>query len=185
MAAVLAAASCSVLEPPASHSPTAAPATTTAAAPPPDSPAVAPATLPATGAAGPRELPTPDPPRVQVLAGLTAITLEVQPGDDLGLIAQRWGVSVDELMKANGLSDPQAIVYPGQNLVVPQPVAFHGSGVKIIPDSELVYGPASAGFDAPEFVASRRGFLAAYSEGLKVKTVRVATSSNRSPSGIA
>jgi LysM repeat protein len=162
-AVVLAAAACSVLEPPASLSPTAAPATSTAVAPPLASSTLTPTAAPATLAAGPRQSPTPDPPRAQVPEGLTAIALEIQPGEDLGLIAQRWGVSVDDLLEANGLS-LDAVVYPGQTILVPQPVTLHGPALKIIPDSELVYGPASVGFDAAAFAAGRGGFLASYSE---------------------
>ena len=45
-------------------------------------------------------------------------TYEVKSGDTLSLIALRYGVSVDELVQANGLSNPD-MIYIGQTLVIP------------------------------------------------------------------
>lgn len=42
----------------------------------------------------------------------------VQEGDTLGAIAQTYGVSIEELMAANGLVDPN-MLHPGQALVIP------------------------------------------------------------------
>jgi len=59
-----------------------------------------------------------------VLFGSTAlvnaqnITYKVQPGDTFYLISQRYGVSLDNLIKANNMTY-QTILYPGQNLVIP------------------------------------------------------------------
>lgn len=49
-------------------------------------------------------------------------TYTVQPGDTLSGIANRFNVSVDELMQANNLTNPNAI-YPGQVLVIPKRAA--------------------------------------------------------------
>jgi len=43
---------------------------------------------------------------------------KVQPGDTLSSIAQRFGVSLQDLMTANGITDPDAI-YVGQVLRIP------------------------------------------------------------------
>jgi LysM repeat protein len=57
---------------------------------------------------------------------------EVQPGDTLFTIADRYGLSVDELARANGLG-PNGWIYPGQQLVIPAftsppaPPAFTGT----------------------------------------------------------
>jgi murein DD-endopeptidase MepM/ murein hydrolase activator NlpD len=60
---------------------------------------------------------------VQGVSALPAVgdepTYEVQAGDTLGLIALRYGVTVDELVQANGLADPDKI-YIGQVLVIPR-----------------------------------------------------------------
>ena len=42
----------------------------------------------------------------------------VQPGDTLSQIAVAYGVSIDDLMAANGLSDPNSI-FAGQELRIP------------------------------------------------------------------
>jgi LysM repeat protein len=50
--------------------------------------------------------------------GGTAGTYVVRPGDTLSAIAGRLGVSVSDLAKANGITDPNR-VYAGQSLAVP------------------------------------------------------------------
>ena len=73
-------------------------------------------------------------------------------GDTLGSIAQQYGVSLEALMQANGLSDAN-LVSVGQALDIPAPnPGEQGPDFKIIPDSEMVYGPASAMFDVNAFV---------------------------------
>jgi murein DD-endopeptidase MepM/ murein hydrolase activator NlpD len=91
----------------------------------------------------------------------------VQPGDTLGIIAQRYGVSLEELIKANDLIDPN-ILHVGQVVTVPVPSPEgRGPDFKIIPDSELVYGPASALFDVETFIKSQKGYLAGYREEIE------------------
>jgi len=60
-----------------------------------------------------------------LLLGLTTtivlaepIVHKVQPGDTLFRLAQRYGVSIQSIVQANGLRDPSAI-YVGQVLVIP------------------------------------------------------------------
>ena len=48
------------------------------------------------------------------------MTYIVQPGDTLFSIAQQFGVSVQALMQANGLTVP-GYVYVGQRLIIPRP----------------------------------------------------------------
>ena len=123
--------------------------------------------LPATRQPGaPILTPTPDPPHAQPAIRSEPDQYVIQAGDSLGKIAQRYGVSLQELIQANGISNPD-IVQPGQTLDVPAPKP-QGSGpaFKIIPDSELVYGPASVYFDINAFVQSQGGYLAQYQEQL-------------------
>lgn len=42
----------------------------------------------------------------------------IQDGDTLGAIAERFDTTVDELVAANGLTDPNAL-QPGQTLIIP------------------------------------------------------------------
>jgi murein DD-endopeptidase MepM/ murein hydrolase activator NlpD len=49
--------------------------------------------------------------------------------------------------------------------VIPVPAPQGASpAFKVIPDSELVYGPYSASFDIPAFIESQQGYLAQYQE---------------------
>ncbi|HWQ14933.1 MAG TPA: LysM peptidoglycan-binding domain-containing protein [Roseiflexaceae bacterium] len=55
-----------------------------------------------------RLAPTPTPSGLYV----------VQPGDTLSQLAEAFGTTVDEIMAANGLTDPNAI-QAGQTLIIP------------------------------------------------------------------
>ena len=43
------------------------------------------------------------------VSGGTVLPYVVQPGDTLGVIAQKFGVSVDQLMKWNDIKNPNII----------------------------------------------------------------------------
>lgn len=61
-------------------------------------------------------VPFPSPiPQPSVNMGKGDYT--VQEGDTLNMIAQNFGITVDELMQANGLNDP--MIFIGQKLVIP------------------------------------------------------------------
>lgn len=49
-----------------------------------------------------------------------ATTYEVQPGDTLSVIAERFGVSIEAISRANNITDVDEIK-PGQELVIPAP----------------------------------------------------------------
>lgn len=87
----------------------------------------------------------------------------VQAGDSLGSIAQRYGITLEALMQANGLSEAD-ILSVGVVLNIPPVVTdpIAGSSFKVIPDSELVYGPASVDFDLDAYLKSKGGYLAGY-----------------------
>jgi LysM repeat protein len=44
----------------------------------------------------------------------------VQPGDSLGAIAAQFGVTVDAIVQANSITDPNLIL-PGETLIIPAP----------------------------------------------------------------
>ncbi len=126
-------------------------------------------------------LPTPRKEPVQYI---------VQPNDALGMIAQRYGVTLNSLVEANDIVNPNQLEV-GQVLEIPVPNPLPPEpGFKVIPDSELVYGPASADFDLAGFIRQKKGYLAQYKEDLDGRTftsadvvARVAKENSVSPCG--
>jgi LasA protease len=132
-----------------------------------------PATSPATeatskGSASSRTEPSSEPP------SLPPVTLPptptpapyvhiVQAGENLGYIASTMGCTVEEIIQANGLDDPDSLQV-GQRLVIPSLTLRMGPGQLLLPDSEFVYGPAYLDFDVEAFCASRPGTLKSYQE---------------------
>jgi LasA protease len=112
--------------------------------------------------------PTPDSPHPIPTPRDFLDQYTVQPGDTLGSIASGYGISLEALMQANGL-DESSILMVGAVLTIP-PVEVDpnpGSSFKLIPDSELVYGPASSAFDVGSFVDQHGGYLASYSQDVE------------------
>ncbi|NPV09273.1 MAG: LysM peptidoglycan-binding domain-containing protein [Anaerolineae bacterium] len=68
--------------------------------------------------------PTPSPEPTA-----TPVLYVVQQGDYPGLIASRFGVSVEELMEVNGITNPRALAI-GQVLIIP------GPQVTVTPESQ-------------------------------------------------
>jgi LysM repeat protein len=98
-----------------------------------------------------REKPArqPAPPQVAApAAGPADGSHVVQSGETLGLIAAQYGTSVDAIVQANRLSDPNYI-YVGQQLVIP------GAGGATTASAGS--GGASAGTSAPAPAASGGG----------------------------
>lgn len=108
--------------------------------------------------------PTPDDPHPLPPIRTDPDSYQVQPGDTLGLIASRYGISLELLSEANQLVNPN-LLEVGQILTVPAPPPQNpGLSFKVIPDSELVYGPYSVIFNVEEFVQKQAGFLSTYKE---------------------
>ena len=89
----------------------------------------------------------------------------VQSGDTLSGIAARLGISLDSLVKANGITDPNALRV-GQRLNIPSAQLSAGPADQILPDSEFVNGPAYVSFDVSAFCATQGGYLASYTENV-------------------
>ncbi len=127
-------------------------------------PALGPPRPPTRGPATPAFTPTPDPPHPLPTPRTEAETYTVQPGDTLALIAQRYNLSLASLQQANALADPNLLAV-GQTLLIPAPTPVGTApAFKIIPDSELVYGPYAAGFDVTAFAQPYDGYLLHYTE---------------------
>lgn len=87
----------------------------------------------------------------------------VRRGDTLSGIAAAVGATVEELLALNNLRNPDRLM-EGQQLIVALPITGQAPSIKLIPDSELVNGPAAVGFDLEGFIASRPGYLARHVE---------------------
>jgi LasA protease len=111
--------------------------------------------------------PTPDPPHFIPTLRAEAQEYSVKSGDTLGLIAQRYGVSLEALIAANNLANPN-LLEVGQALIIPAPdPGSTGPYFKIIPDSELVYGPAAIQFDINAFITAKDGYLSRYQQDVE------------------
>jgi LysM repeat protein len=107
--------------------------------------------------------PTPDAPHSLPPPREFVDQYTVQAGDTLGSIAQSYGITLEALMQANGLNEA-AILSIGDVLNIPpiETDPIPGSSFKLIPDSELVYGPASVAFDLDAFLRNKGGYLGNY-----------------------
>ncbi len=119
---------------------------------------------------GPTETPIPPTPTLLSPTAVptpvsTTITdrYTVRSGDTLGRIAQRFRVELQDLMKLNGISNPNAIQI-GQVLKIPQQATRMAPGDFLLPDSEVAYSPAYASFDVTVFANQANGYLATYRE---------------------
>lgn len=112
--------------------------------------------------------PTPDAARVLPTPRQEQAQHTVQPGDTLGSIALQYNISLQALMDANHIIDPNTLEV-GMVLVIPTPeiAAAPLNALKIIPDSELVLSPGVAKFSARKFIASQGGYLNQYAEEVK------------------
>jgi LasA protease len=107
--------------------------------------------------------PTPNPTLVGSADTPNVESYVVQPGETLSLIAAVFGCTIEELTAANGLAHADSI-QAGQTLYIPVGATETGTAVKLLSDSELVYGPAYVHFDLEGFVAGQGGYLADYGE---------------------
>ncbi len=87
----------------------------------------------------------------------------VKNGDTLSGISQLYNISVDDLMRLNGLTDPNALQI-GQVLKITVTVSRGAPGDFLLPDSEVVYSPAYASFDVAAIANQYNGYLTAYRE---------------------
>ncbi len=109
--------------------------------------------------------PTPDPTRPARPTRATVEEYFVQAGDTLGTIADKYGLTLEDLIQANPLADPN-LLSVGQVLQIPPQSSnlLTGPGFKLIPDSELVYSPSAIGFSVQALAAQHGGYLVEYGE---------------------
>jgi len=129
-------------------------------------PASVPTALPTlTPRPSPTPSPTPDfdatplPTRAPFAAGHTLPYL-TQTGDTLASVAAHFNTTPEEVLALNPGIAPTTTLASGQPLTIPAYwFALGGSPYKIIPDSELVYGPSATDFDIDTYVDSQPGYL--------------------------
>lgn len=115
--------------------------------------------------------PTPDASHTLPVIRTEVVSYSVQYGDYLALIAARYNLPLVALVIANPAIDPD-MLEAGMVLTIPAPQpAPVISDFKIIPDSELVYGPVSATLDVKAFVTQKGGYLSTYSEDVEGVTL--------------
>lgn len=108
--------------------------------------------------------PTPNEPRILPTLRADPEQYFVEGGDTLAIIARAYNISLQMLIDANELENPDYLEV-GQELIIPAPVpGTPGTGFKVIPDAELIFSPASVTFDPLEFINSQQGYLAGYEE---------------------
>lgn len=106
--------------------------------------------------------PTPDPVRPLPPPIEVPPWYVVQYGDSISGIASRMGIGTNQILNENGLTNPNYL-YAGQVLYLPTPYPQSPStSFKIIPDSEVVYGPQVEDFGADELIRIWDGVLHRY-----------------------
>jgi len=94
-------------------------------------------TLP--GPATPTAVLFPSPTMFPPTSTPTPLVHVVKPGETLATIAATYGVSLEALIAANRLSDPN-LIYPGQELVIPG---------HVVPPTEIAIGPTALPLTPP------------------------------------
>ncbi len=108
--------------------------------------------------------PTPNPvDDADVLSSVPDQPYFIQNGDTYAIIAERFAIPVETLLSYNDLTEDE-LLYAGDMLLIPNDVLPTGPTFKVIPDSELVYGPATVNFDVERTVSSYAGYLASFTE---------------------
>jgi hypothetical protein len=87
----------------------------------------------------------------------------VQAGDTLSSIATRFGCSLDSLVQANQITNPN-LLQVGQKLEIPTIQAEVGPDILLLPDSEFVNSPAYVNFNIAAFCGKQGGYLIDYGE---------------------
>ncbi len=110
-------------------------------------------------------LPTPLPTRVRWEFG-EPLPYTIQSGDTLAALAAHFNTEIEIILAANpALSPDVTTLPPGLEITIPASfAALLGSAFKIIPDSELVYGPGQADLDLQAIIDTQGGWLAEYQE---------------------
>lgn len=94
----------------------------------------------------------------------------VEAGQELGLIARQYGVSINDIISRNSISDAN-LIYPGQTLLIP------AAGI-YVPE---VVPPAPAATGRAILVSTGEQRIYAYEDGVMVRTHLVSTGRAETP----
>jgi len=112
----------------------------------------------------PAPSPTPDAPHSIPTLRSDPEKYFAKQNDTYGKIAAEHGVPLQDLIEENDIIDENMLLV-GQEIDIPvAKPAGQAPAFKIIPDSELVYGPTTVEFSAATFMEGRQGYLTNYSE---------------------
>lgn len=114
----------------------------------------------------PQQTPTATLPPVNTAGPMDVY--QTQGGDTLNVVAARFGLASHLLITDIILPPADALLPVGTLLLVPKPGPqdLRTPGERLIPDSEIVYGPSTIGFDAAQYIAEQNGHLNQYKEYL-------------------
>lgn len=87
-----------------------------------------------------------------------------QSGDTLPSIADRFGVTTDQIQSSAQDLPPAGLIAPKTLLLIPDVISEVGPKEVNFPDSEVVYSPSALDFDITKFVSQAGGYLASYRE---------------------
>ena len=90
--------------------------------------------------------------------GWQHITHTIKPGDTLTRISERYNVSINALLNANDLPNPDFLTV-GQVIKLPQTPVDYTPPDRVLPDSRMVRSIGAARFDIERFVRSQPGAL--------------------------
>lgn len=98
-----------------------------------------------------------------------AILYEAQSGDSLQVVAIHFGVGPEEITSASPLPET-GFISPGTSLVIPNRLAGipTSPGEKLLPDSEVIFGPSTLDFDIAAYVDEAGGYLSTFREYLAI-----------------
>ncbi|HNB54694.1 MAG TPA: hypothetical protein PK530_22285, partial [Anaerolineales bacterium] len=131
-----------------------------------------PAEEPITDTLSATETPLPPTPTSPATATAPAGAVDTSPylyhtqaGDTLHALSLRFSVLPEEITSTDAI--PQTgFINPDQLLVIPRRLYNTSSTTRLIPDSEIVYGPSAVEFNILGFVNYGNGYLNTYSEYL-------------------
>ena len=110
--------------------------------------------------------PTPITPQILPTLRIDEELYTIQSGDSLAGIALHNQVSVRQIVDANSIENPD-LINPGEVIIIPPASANElASNFRIIPDSEIHYGPSVKDFDIESIIWQFNGKLNGYKEEL-------------------